>query len=188
MDSHNYQFSGRKKLSFSATQSIDAPTRYCCTGALSLIYLANITFPAPFSTSCLDFTKSYFFQISYDSCSPPNFSSFKATTISEQIYPPMYYLISKLQACLMQPENLDLATLRGCYPLRWLQEPTISPNALLGKLLAALKSVPGTICSSSGWFRRVCILFRRFCKLWEGKKKRSLFQQSFLEIILWSSA
>lgn len=54
-----------------------------------------------------------------------------------------YCLTAELQACLVWPEHLDLATLRGCYTLWWPQEPTTSPNALV-------LSNPGTIHSSSG--------------------------------------
>lgn len=51
MDSHNYQFSGRK--SYSATHSIDATTRYCCTGAHSILQISHFLhcFPHPAYTS-----------------------------------------------------------------------------------------------------------------------------------------
>ena len=167
MDSHNYKFSGRKNLSSSARHSIDAPPRPLHRG--SLIYLADITFPAPFSTSCWHFTKPYFFQISYDSCSPPNFSSFKAMIQFLNKYNLLYtisFLSSKLASCNQKTLILPLW---GDAALKMIAKANHLPRCSAGKALAALKSIPGTIHSSSGWFRR-------FCKLREGEKKWFIFQ------------
>lgn len=67
----NSRFSGRKKARLFSNTLHWCHNKILLAPGLSLTYHANITFPAPFSTSCLHITKSYtFFHISFDFCSP----------------------------------------------------------------------------------------------------------------------
>lgn len=78
MDSHNHRFFWQKKTKLFSNTLHWCPPQDTVVLGLSLIYLANITFPAPFSTSCLDYT-IILFSNQLSLLQPPSCSSFKAT-------------------------------------------------------------------------------------------------------------
>lgn len=111
----------------------------------------------------------------------PQFQQFQShDTISEWIKPPVCHLMSKLQTCLMRSENLDLATLRGCYTFRWSQEPKWSPVKDFGW---------SEICSRSNTFIRWVIqevlhLIQKVLQVRRRKEK----VMPFSAVIPWNSS